>query len=637
MNIIEIGGQTLLFYLIPFCVGYLLIRLASYLSRTSSYDQQSAEQLLNIPYFFSTGLIFIFITALIAKYSINQYLNFSFELIFFPIIWLVSIIGLVILILDLVINFKSYKHWILRLGLPFLNVLMLAVGVYVLWSFNSPYPLNWDWYQHQTLSTLIQQGNFSFFTSKMSDTFGFNSYPPSFHLPLALAQYPKQLTPEYLVNFWQTITFWHLVSVGVASWWLGQIITRNKVGAFLSAVIGVLIFDSAISFTNLFFLPQTVTATLFVLLFVKLAWCIRHRRNLPIWQLIVSITSLVLLHYPVGGLSAIIFLGVYVYSRWKFKALDHYLETFPIIPLIIIIAIAGVIFSQYIDLGSLNRGEASLYSYQLSDKQSFIEQTYGYSFYILVILGLAYAIKNSSRIHNLHILILFGFLTILLSRFPYVLKFYTLARFWVHVFMAMGILSLIEPVKLRSVRGLLATTIPITFGLIFIVNIYSWKASLIFNNQYTHISEYDIEAARYIQDLSRNKSSTLISDPSTQFILEGMSGVNSPGGAYMSELNRNKLNQVFEGENKDQIVRILNDIEDPVYLNSESRYLVLSGRTFAWLRADEEQRNAFNFNVWSPVLLTLSDWEIINSFEQNRFLELKYKSDYLVIFDIVSN
>lgn len=123
-----------------------------------------------------------------------------------------------------------------------------------------------------------------------------------------------------------------------------------------------------------------------------------------------------------------------------------------------------------------------------------------------------------------------------------------------------------------------------------------------YKNLSTHISPPEIQAAEFLKETygkERDKV-LLVSDPATMHILEGLSGINSPGGAYTSLRTRQLLTETYLKRDKN-IRRKLFEIKDLVEKNKHEKIIfVVSGRYREWQLGPEEDRYGIHWNVWRP-------------------------------------
>ena len=630
MNQILVAIQAGLFYLIPYIIGSGVRALIEKLKHEDS--KQKEDTLLSLGENFALGTACLFALALFVRYVLGSLVNIGFEKVYFPLVWILT--GGGVLMALLAKKLPKFHFKLSSLGILGLIVSLSAV-VYSLWYFKSPYSLNWDYYQHQGLSRAIQQGEFDFFTTKISDTFGFDSYPPTFHLLVSASQFPAKLTPNYILGYWNIIGFYHLLTVGLASYVLGMAVTRRPQIAALSAIVGTITFDSISSFTNLFLLPQNVAATLFVFALSSVIARGREGEKPSLWLVAPAVVSLVLMHYIVGILAALILLFAYVFVSFK-DQVKTFFVAFPFVSLMVLAVVLGILGSNLIDLTSINQGEASLYLFDLGQKVEFAQRIYGNSLLIFAPLGIAYAISRRKWRYSLALLLLFGFGGILVSSFPYVVKFYVLARFIVHLFIAMGIWSLLKYVRLAPFRllGYLAAVAGFTVLLAF--NVVFWKSWIGYKNQFTHISRWDIEASDFlVKSYGDKEGVVLISDPATQMIFEGLGGVDSVGGGFMTTVNRTNLYEAITAQSPAGAKNDLDSIQDRLVTSPKVRLLALSGRSFAWKDFGPDFRYRFDSNVWAPEDLSYWDIQKLTQLENSgEGFKAVYKSDYVWIFEL---
>ena len=631
MNKLLIAFQAGLFYIIPYLIGWAVLTLKNK-KRIEVEDVVGKNQsFLKFGERFALGTLALFGLAGFVRYVLEPILTVDFQKLYFPLVWILTSLSIFA-----ILHFRSFKGLTItkeKIGVLTL-ALALSVSVYGFWYYKSPYSLNWDYYQHQTLARLIQDGKFDFFTTKISDTFGFNSYPPTFHLLLAASQFPAKLSVDYVVNYWNIIGFYHLVLVGLASYVLGLAISKRKEVGLISLIVGIITFDSITSFTNLFLLPQTLAATTFIFLLSNLIAGREEFRKPSFLMNLAGVLFLVAMHYLVGIFAALILAVSYIAIRFENKV-KLALKSFPFVYLIPVIVVVGIFLSNILDLSFLNRGEARYYIYDLSAKAEFVQRIYGYALLLFTLPGVFFAISRKKWEYNLALILLFGFAGILYSNFPYVMKFYVLARFFVHLFVALGIWSILKHIKAPLLRFTAYLLTVVTFAILLLFNVIFWKNWISYQDQYTHISDYDIEASEFLADRYKNgEEIILISDPATQIIFEGLSGVDSAGGGFMTSENRLLLYDGLKAGNVSLSKEYFEKINDRILKNPNIKLIALSGRTFAWLDFSPEDRYRFDSNVWSPKELSYWDVVKLSSFETSNDFSLVYKSPYVWIFEL---
>lgn len=578
-----------------------------------SHTYHLSPIIFTIPLAFATGILTQFILATFIQYVLVTPFSqpaLTFPQLYFPLIWLLSIGGILL-------PFFTHKHLWQKFRIPSevvgMSVLIvgLAIGVMSVWNFRSPTSLNWDLYQHQLLARILIQDKFDLATSNLSDTFGFDSYPPTFHLPLATAQWPFALTPQFVTTFWQATAFFHLIIVGFASYLFARSLVNSRWLAVLAVLTGMIIFDSVVSFTNLFLLPQTLSATLFSLAYahicrVKLSW----------WKIGIYLLSIGLLHYVVGTLAVTILLTTAIAFRTE-HFWPNLTKHFPFIAVFFLLCLGAMLISPMINLNSLNQGEAALYNFNLMQKWEFAQRIYGWLLIIFLPLSLVSLYQEKNKKLTWTALIFLGLLTILLAQLPYMLKFFVIARFFMHFFIALGMWSVIKTLAFHISKAIATGIIAIMLVGVFGYNLAFWKHGLNYQNQLTHISQSDLEVAEFLQQVYVDQPVLMVSDPTTQFILEGFSGVNSPAGVYMTPAQRTIVYQALTADNPVGASQRFNELKDKLTPAPQKRLLVISARTLLWLQTEEKFRNSFDFNIWSPRDFSWHDQQYLEQFDQS--------------------
>lgn len=169
-------------------------------------------------------------------------LSYCVAIISALMVYSAPIIGLILLYRPSYENIKN----ILK---PLVWITPLAILAYCIWQWNSPYPFNWDMYEHQTLINTMLAGNFHILPSYISDTFGFNGYTTLFHTLIALSQW---LLKPSIMFFWHSVSVLHLVFLSFISYRLTCRITKNTDVALIATLSCIFFFDSIVSLTGFF-------------------------------------------------------------------------------------------------------------------------------------------------------------------------------------------------------------------------------------------------------------------------------------------------------------------------------------------------------------------------------------------------
>lgn len=606
-----------LFYIFPSLVGRAIFGLIS------------KDRKFPFPYisYFVGGSLVIFGIALLENYVIAGILGGSFIQLFRATVYALAIGAFLINVIFLRkvsdVPIKKYIE-------PLLLSLFLAVLVFYLWHLHTPYPLNWDFLEHQTLVNTILEGKFSFITSHISDTFIFNGYSSVFHTVLAVSQI---LIPSDTLSFWTSISFLHLILVVFASYLLAKVVTENEMIAQISAILGAFVFET-LTFTSLFFIPQTFTGVVFIFLFCQLLKQVKMGKLPSLGMLIAGSFFLILNHYIIGLLAVMIYAGTYLYFKY-YGLISARLNKALFAELGLIIVFLLILFSSFIPIGFLNNGEAEFFSFSILEKLSFMQRAYGFSILIFLPLGILAVYKRKKSEEQFMLFIALGLLSIFLLHLPYMFKFYVLGRFFVHLIMAIGIYHLLGRIKSYFLYNLAFLSLITVFTGIFIVNTVFWKNILYYRDIFAHISPQEEEAAIFLKKSYGKTDALIVSDPATQNILEGLSGVNSQGGAYANQETRWQLITLAQANIPEDIKNNLYSINDGIEHANGKRLFILSGRYFQWQASSRKSKEALNFNIWSPADLTFEDEKYIQFIlSDSMHFKLVYKNQTIAIVEV---
>lgn len=610
--------SALLFYLFPTFIGCAAVRMI-YKKRSLAFPAAS---------YFVVGALIIYVVALLTKYIfLVQFPQIGFIPLFkFCLIVVLAVASFI----NLLLWYKTKLLGIKKYLTPLILSLILASVVTLIWGRGSPYPLNWDFLEHQTLTNNILAGRFSFFNSQITDTFIFDSYSSIFHTLLTASQL---FLPIDIVDFWQNISFIHLTLVIFASYLLTWIVTGNWKIATLSAAVNAFIFES-VAFTSLFFIPQTLTAVIFILLFVQLLKEIKEDRVLPFWIMVTGCFFLFLNHYIVGLVAAAILVGMYFFI--KYGAWLHSKISFSVfLQLCIMASVFLILFSSLVSSGWINQGEGQFFNFSLAQKLSLLQGAYGYLLFIFLPVGIVQIIKNRSLPEVIMLIAAVLLMVIVSLQFSYVLKFFVLGHFFVNFIISLGIGLFLQQISYKIVNKIMYFYLLMVLMVIFILNTVYWKNTLHYQNLFTQISPSELQAAKFLKDKYSNADVLMISDPATQNILETFSGVNSPGGVYANKNTRDKLIKIADATTSAEIKDELYQINDSIQPTRGIRLLILSGRYFQWQMENQDNREALYFNIWSPADLSFNNQKYIQFLLLDpQHFSLVYQNNTLAIVEV---
>jgi len=513
------------------------------------------------------------------------------------------------------------------------HMLILAVFTlmaYLCWRAQSTYPapLNWDLWEHQTAINAILSGKIALLPSYVSDTFGFNGYTTLFHILLAVPQY---IFHPDILGFWWLGELYMAFLTGMAVYGLANAITRRADIALIAGILSAFSFESSVVFTPFFLMPQTAAALLWA---YGMTWIIKSQK-IHIWMLILFSLILISLHIIIGASGVLL-------SLWYLLSKKMYTDTpsknLGFARLIIPFAVYGILWyvTKIVPMGTINYGEAASFMETLPEKLQQSTSWYGYLAIALLPMGIYMLRKSEPRDEHARI---FGMFTIVMavvaSPIPYAMKFYIFGRYFLMVYMASGIFWLADKIpaiswKMAGVGMLLASQ-----TIIFLANTRAWQKPLVFENQASHISTGELTMASALNHAYAGKDVMIASDPATSYILEPLSGINTPGGAYMSVKNREITAKLLTASSSAELKTMLGSLHDKIQTTPVSTYLfVVSGRYMQWTRLAPQEQQSFAVNIWQPQALTLADRTTIIEAEKTLDLKPVLQNDSAVIFAI---
>lgn len=496
--------------------------------------------------------------------------------------------------------------------LPTIVLIAISAGFYFLWRYNSPYPytLNWDIWEHQTIVNAIRSGSSALLPSALSDTFQFVGYTTLFHSLIAGIQ--TLFNVHNLLGFWWVAEGVFFTLTTLAAYAFSYAVTKNRWAAVVGGILSACFFESSMAYTTLFLLPQTLAALVWVIGMTILAITHTHRTRIALMFSLIIIA----LHGIVGSLGALL-LFIYAYvPRMKYHSALIMLAVGYAVPTLI---------AQFFPVGTLNSGEAENFTQTIGQKLTLFQQWYGF----LPIPFLAIGIWKGQK----HLLVLFAALIgIILSAFPYVLKFTIFTHYLMIAIMAVGIAWYFNQITSIAMKGLSVVIVTLAAGLIFVANVSAWQKPVMFRGITSQISIDEMKAAEILREKNINHDMFLISDPATQYIMEPLSGVNSQGGAYMNAATRARIIAALTSSDQkqfDQNISYIHDLLKPE--TTSKKILVVSGRTFKWLESPEDKRNSISYNIWRPEALSLENMITVDTWKEQFHLTEIYRNAGVVI------
>lgn len=497
-------------------------------------------------------------------------------------------------------------------------IIVSAALYFAIWKRETPYPfgLNWDMYEHITLAEKVSHGTLSFFTTRISDTFTFNSYPLFFHILLSL---PKMLLSADFFGMYYFLEYWHFFLAAVFSYFLAKKVLVNTWLSLLAALVTLFIFESTDAFTSFFLLPQTLAAQVAIGGVITVL-----SQKVSKKALFVICAYLILMHYIVGLVACVVLIFLLVAARASRKAMSFALCAS------LFVVLAALVVNLFATFTLTAREEASHFSYTLLKKLEYFLDWYGVGLPVFLLIGSLTLWRKGSKNHKIFLAASMVLSALVLLPISYAFKFYVLDRYFVNVILGLGIGVLIWSMQ-KFVRPVAVILLILSFALTFYTNQFTFKNTLYYGGMFSHMTPSEIEASTWLAANASDRA-LLISDPATQYILEASSGINSQGGAFMSLASRRALANIQGVFSASEIRKELSKIHDTVEPDRAETFLVLSGRYFAWQAFPQEWKESTFYNVWRAEDLDRQEKEYIDFLVKNNpGLKEAYRNEELVI------
>ncbi len=543
----------------------------------------------------------------IISFAIGSLLMYVFVILVYGLIGYSRLIfiafGLMIALLNIFFLRSVLGDWIRKHLSTIFLVGLVSVIAFTLWKTDNtyPYPLNWDIYEHQTLVNEMKEGKFSVIPSQVSDTFRFDGYTTLFH---ALVGVPQIIFEPDVLGFWWIVEFLHLVTTVSAIYALAYAVTGKPMTAAISALLGAFVFESYIAYASLFLVPQTMTAVFFIFLIAYLFERPEAVHQLNAVTLVIWTITGLMLHAIVAAAAVCLMAVIYIYHRFQIgKKLFIYALVWAGLTAGLFVGLNMI--GSRLPMTTVNYGEAASYVHTWTQKTEYLRVFSGWLVYILLPLGAVLTFAKGTQKERTALLITSLILVVVATQLPYVFKFYVLGRYLVYVMMAIVVSWVFTRVTVPVLRVVLSTTLLATLATLLILNARYWKDFVRYQNQATLVSDFEIEAAKFLKNTYSGKDTLIVSDPATAYVLEAVSGINSPGGAYMNQRNRELVNSVLGAENQDSFTANIFAIADTKATPPRTFILALSGRTYQWYKNEDANKYNLSFNIFTPRKLPL--------------------------------
>lgn len=608
-----------LFYLLPLGIGRMVSRIIK--SKSSAIA----------PFvWFMTGSLVVYILT-IALHTVLSYLSIPATQD------MISRFMIVITVATLFTNLVTIRPRHLQVlvtpaALDTVFLLGISIVSFVLWRIQTPFPftLNWDVFEHQILADAIASGAMAIRTTALSDTFQFGGYSTLFHALVGISQ--TITSPEPLA-YWWIVELFHVITASAAMYTIARVASNRRFVALVAAVLGAFIFESYVAYTSQFFLPQTVAAV-----FGAGIWAYtfhqsnaRHIRFTP--ELLLSLVALVLMHFVIGTASALIIVATIVLMP-AFRHRPH-LSRFLAIAGPLTLYLVLIIIVATVNVGMINQGEAALYQYDLSKLIEFARVFSGYFIFFSVPPAIVYTLLTHNKRMHIVTAVAFGTLAILLSRFPYGLKFYTIGRFAVYTLAAVGIGAAVRPWMNQVTKLFVLGIITLVSCAFLLSNTWYWTLDLVTDSGATLISQDERDTGAYLKQAYGDTNTLLLSDPSTQHILEFASGINTQGGAYMLPETRRIVRTIARSGDTAALIREAYGVVDPIVGDRPSLVvLAMSGRYFAWQGSSETDQMSIGYNIFRPYKLSLQNLQDASAFTFTHGLRVVYQNPSVILVEI---
>ncbi len=626
--------KSSLWVIIPVLIGGIF-GIIELFRKAKTDEIRTIEKLITkITILFIRGSLLIFLQTFLIN-SLTTPLKFLSLLQI--VIFSESIFGLLVLALLLIKHKKRIRIDSKEL-LGILTIIFISIIGYTLWSQTSGKEsvINWDMFMHQATVYEIAEGKLDLNTKLISDTYNFYSYTPFFHTLVLAGQVFNIPTDFKVTEFWWGAQYFHYLWTILASYIVVKQLSKSRTAGIFGALLGAFVFESIMAYTSLVLIPQTLVGTLFVIMLMSLANKENSKKIISINELSL-IVFVTLGHFiiGVGALAILLFNKIFWLLQEKIKNEENWNLAILIISILTIPAL--YLLTNNLNLGAMNRGEGSAFSLPISLKLEYLQAFYGYILWLLLPIGTVFALFSKKKTEIIFgTALAFFTLAIIFTNIPYIIKYYVLTRYFVQFVIAFGIYKLVEKMTIFH-KGFVAILLMFVLITIFSANSMGFKDSFTYDQKASHVKQEELEVAKALTEEGYDKDIgiMLISDPTTMHALEGITGINTPGGAFTTEKTRSIVSKIYTSRDTRLMNKQLFKISDRLEKARLNKILlVISGRFSNWQLAEEEKKLGVVFNSWQPKDLTYYDFEFIDFLDRSEGFRKIYTTEGIIVYEV---
>jgi hypothetical protein len=496
-------------------------------------------------------------------------------------------------------------------------ILILIIGLLKAFLIRIPSPFPYqpalDQFNHMLIiNKILKENIFHISLKKYSSVFLKNAYTTLFHILISISIF---LTVANPLHFFWVSPFFMIPLFAVEIYLLTFKITKNKFVGFLSSIISIGIIEFSRVPNIWHFLPSIIVMTL-VPIYLDYFYGEKINPNTAKLWFLLSL-NMILLSYFTGLIFSFFFLFYLTLNRLVKRGLFlRYISLSLIV--ILLIVISNIL---KIDNYSFDWFEYENFDYMLNvdKKTDFLIETSSFIIFVPVIFFiLFYTFSEDQKHQNLIILFL---ISVLLYYLPisFTVRAIQFFHTLISIFSAIGFYLLLKNSENSKLRfSLITLFVVISISSFFIINLNYfelWKNWGDYNFS-TSFLDYEYEMGEWVRK-SIPKKSLIISDPTTQAIINGISMRETLNGQYMSNSNQILVKNFIKNES---------DIE--INLTQKKKFLIFSGRTAFWVNNNVSI-------IYGPK--NMENMEVENLIEDPKLELLHQIDDSIYAFQIIEN
>lgn len=489
----------------------------------------------------------------------------------------------------------------------------------------SPYPLQIaaDIFSHMLIISKINEGFFSIFLTDYSNAFFINAYTPIFHLLLSLITKLHNIT---VIDFTWVYPFFSYIFYPIGVYLLSYKLTNIRYIGFLSGILSILFMEYGLVTSIFTLIPSTLLmllAPFYLFVFIEVNDDIKNIDKNIAFGLLFLISSIsFFIHFMMGLLIIAIFVS-YLFMKNIFEINKLWLLSNRLIFIIIFFSVVLI----YVGLWNLDNLVIDLFQKESNTNYIlnydfkynllgdwFSNEIFFFSIIGIIISTLFFSMKliRFSLIHMA--LIILYFMAISFS-----MRVYFLLHITVAIFASVLFYDITKIKRINILVVMILCIVIVIFPLFTTINYITVSQSK--NTQLSTFTMAEYELGRVLQCPSGEKC-MLVSEPQTQNIMSGLSGIESLNTFFTPQDTQAKIKDAF---NDNDVISMHTKFLS--LTNNSHTIVIINGRVESWITNED-----YTPRFYPYPLNDISRFH--NFFNSSYFKPLFNKSNEIYAFEV---